>query len=105
MICDCGGGTVDLTTYAITATEPVLAFEELVVGTGRLCHHQRILTKNNQEGNVAQLTSTEICTISCRNVSGPHLTNSPQPKKDQAVDLCSHLRLSRETLALRKTNV
>ncbi len=34
MICDCGGGTVDLTTYSIAATEPVLDFEELVVGTG-----------------------------------------------------------------------
>jgi molecular chaperone DnaK (HSP70) len=35
MICDCGGGTVDLTTYSITATYPVLEFEELVVGEGK----------------------------------------------------------------------
>ncbi|PMD64400.1 actin-like ATPase domain-containing protein [Hyaloscypha bicolor E] len=37
MICDCGGGTVDLTTYSITATYPVLEFEELVVGEGGKC--------------------------------------------------------------------
>jgi hypothetical protein len=36
MIVDCGGGTVDLTTYRVTSTLPVLSFEELVVGTGKL---------------------------------------------------------------------
>jgi hypothetical protein len=34
MIVDCGGGTVDLTTYSVTAVYPVLSFEELVVGIG-----------------------------------------------------------------------
>jgi hypothetical protein len=34
MIVDCGGGTVDLTTYSVRVTQPVLDFEELVVGTG-----------------------------------------------------------------------
>ena len=34
MVCDCGGGTVDITTYSIVGTEPKLEFEELCVGTG-----------------------------------------------------------------------
>ena len=34
LICDCGGGTVDITTYEITATSPKLVFKELLVGTG-----------------------------------------------------------------------
>lgn len=34
MICDCGGGTVDINTYKITATTPKLEFDELVVGKG-----------------------------------------------------------------------
>lgn len=37
LICDCGGGTVDITTYRITATEPALTFDELVVGIGGKC--------------------------------------------------------------------
>lgn len=34
MVCGCGGGTVDLTTYTITAIEPLLEFDELVFGEG-----------------------------------------------------------------------
>lgn len=34
MICDCGGGTVDITSYEITETTPKLVFKELLVGTG-----------------------------------------------------------------------
>jgi molecular chaperone DnaK (HSP70) len=34
LICDCGGGTVDITTYRIKSTFPVLEFEELAVGQG-----------------------------------------------------------------------
>ena len=34
LICDCGGGTVDLTTYLIKSTTPKLEFEELAVGQG-----------------------------------------------------------------------
>ncbi|KAK8190997.1 uncharacterized protein BKA78DRAFT_331288 [Phyllosticta capitalensis] len=39
LICDCGGGTVDITTYRILSTAPVLEFEELngVIGTGGKC--------------------------------------------------------------------
>jgi molecular chaperone DnaK (HSP70) len=37
LICDCGGGTVDVTSYAILATQPKLEFEELVVGAGGKC--------------------------------------------------------------------
>ncbi|KAK4892651.1 hypothetical protein LTR27_008927 [Elasticomyces elasticus] len=37
MICDCGGGTVDITTYTIVDTEPALDFEELCVGIGGKC--------------------------------------------------------------------
>ena len=35
LICDCGGGTVDLTTYHITAIDPKLEFKELIIGTGK----------------------------------------------------------------------
>lgn len=37
MVCDCGGGTVDITTYEITEITPQLAFKELLVGTGGKC--------------------------------------------------------------------
>ncbi|KXS95922.1 hypothetical protein AC578_5199 [Pseudocercospora eumusae] len=37
LVCDCGGGTVDLTSYEITGISPNLAFKELVVGTGGKC--------------------------------------------------------------------
>ncbi|GIZ37993.1 hypothetical protein CKM354_000142000 [Cercospora kikuchii] len=37
LICDCGGGTVDITTYEITGISPQLTFEELLVGTGGKC--------------------------------------------------------------------
>ena len=36
MICDCGGGTVDITTYSLLAMRP-LQFEELTIGTGAKC--------------------------------------------------------------------
>lgn len=34
MVCDCGGGTVDITTYTVVQTEPTLHFEELLIGVG-----------------------------------------------------------------------
>ncbi|KAF7922053.1 uncharacterized protein EAE98_008264 [Botrytis deweyae] len=37
LICDCGGGTVDITTYTVTSVAPKLTFEELCVGTGGKC--------------------------------------------------------------------
>ncbi|KAK7514991.1 hypothetical protein IWZ03DRAFT_443731 [Phyllosticta citriasiana] len=39
LVCDCGGGTVDITTYRILSTQPTLTFEELAgcVGTGGKC--------------------------------------------------------------------
>jgi molecular chaperone DnaK (HSP70) len=36
LICDCGGGTVDITTYAIKSVSP-LKFKELVAGAGGKC--------------------------------------------------------------------
>ncbi|KAL2819288.1 hypothetical protein BDW59DRAFT_151587 [Aspergillus cavernicola] len=36
LVCDCGGGTVDITTYLIEATSP-LRFEELCTGIGGKC--------------------------------------------------------------------
>lgn len=36
VVCDAGGGTVDLITYEVTKLEP-LAVEESVVGSGGLC--------------------------------------------------------------------
>ncbi|KAK0647227.1 Chaperone protein DnaK [Lasiodiplodia hormozganensis] len=37
LICDCGGGTVDITTYTVLATRPKLQFEELCIGVGGKC--------------------------------------------------------------------
>ncbi|KAK4609911.1 Heat shock protein 12B [Fulvia fulva] len=37
LICDCGGGTVDVTTYEIESITPKLSFKGLVVGTGGKC--------------------------------------------------------------------
>jgi molecular chaperone DnaK (HSP70) len=37
LICDCGGGTVDITTYTVTAISPSLEFQELCVGIGGKC--------------------------------------------------------------------
>ncbi|KAF7909369.1 uncharacterized protein EAF01_003087 [Botrytis porri] len=37
LICDCGGGTVDITTYTVTSVAPKLTFKELCIGTGGKC--------------------------------------------------------------------
>jgi molecular chaperone DnaK (HSP70) len=37
LICDCGGGTVDITTYTITQIYPRLSFDELCIGVGGKC--------------------------------------------------------------------
>ena len=37
LICDCGGGTVDIISYRVKAIEPKLDFHELVAGTGGKC--------------------------------------------------------------------
>ncbi|KAF2131051.1 hsp70-like protein [Dothidotthia symphoricarpi CBS 119687] len=37
LICDCGGGTVDITSYSVLQVAPKLEFEEIVPGTGGKC--------------------------------------------------------------------
>ncbi|CAM1511902.1 Fc.00g094150.m01.CDS01 [Cosmosporella sp. VM-42] len=37
MVCDCGGGTVDLTTYEVTDTKPSLKLREIAVGVAGKC--------------------------------------------------------------------
>ncbi|KAH8808655.1 Hsp70 family protein-like protein [Xylogone sp. PMI_703] len=37
LICDCGGGTVDITTYTVTQVSPRLDFDELCIGVGGKC--------------------------------------------------------------------
>ena len=37
MLCDAGGGTVDLISYTITQTEPMFRIEEAAIGTGDKC--------------------------------------------------------------------
>jgi molecular chaperone DnaK (HSP70) len=37
VLCDAGGGTVDLISYRVTAVRPVLRVEEAAPGTGSLC--------------------------------------------------------------------
>ncbi|KAK7539973.1 uncharacterized protein J3D65DRAFT_657497 [Phyllosticta citribraziliensis] len=37
MVCDCGGGTVDLTTYVVQCCEPGFKFQEVCAGEGGKC--------------------------------------------------------------------
>ncbi|GFF46529.1 heat shock 70 kDa protein 12A [Aspergillus udagawae] len=37
LVCDCGGGTVDITTYLVLEVFPTLKFEELCTGIGGKC--------------------------------------------------------------------
>jgi hypothetical protein len=37
VLCDAGGGTVDLISYTITELYPILRVEEAAAGTGGLC--------------------------------------------------------------------
>ncbi|KAL6715322.1 hypothetical protein ACLMJK_007587 [Lecanora helva] len=37
VLCDAGGGTVDLISYTVTATSPILAVDEAAPGSGGLC--------------------------------------------------------------------
>ncbi|KAL4933394.1 Hsp70 family protein [Aspergillus undulatus] len=37
LVCDCGGGTVDITTYFVRNVKPLLEFEELCTGIGGKC--------------------------------------------------------------------
>lgn len=37
LICDCGGGTVDIVTYKVMQLKPIIRFEELLPGTGEKC--------------------------------------------------------------------
>ncbi|KAF2084380.1 actin-like ATPase domain-containing protein [Saccharata proteae CBS 121410] len=37
LVCDCGGGTVDITTYTVLNTHPELKFQELCFGMGGKC--------------------------------------------------------------------
>ncbi|GIJ85582.1 hypothetical protein Asppvi_004441 [Aspergillus pseudoviridinutans] len=37
LICDCGGGTVDVTSYLISEVSPMLAFDELTSAVGGMC--------------------------------------------------------------------
>lgn len=37
VLCDAGGGTVDLISYTVSGLKPILQVEEAAVGTGRLC--------------------------------------------------------------------
>ncbi len=37
MLCDAGGGTVDLITYKVSSLKPILKFAEASPGSGSLC--------------------------------------------------------------------
>ena len=37
VLCDAGGGTVDLVTYTVSALKPILKLSEATPGTGSLC--------------------------------------------------------------------
>jgi len=37
VLCDAGGGTVDLISYTVSALKPILQVEEAAMGTGRIC--------------------------------------------------------------------
>lgn len=40
VLCDCGGGTVDLITYEVKETEPYLKLGEAVEGSGTIQYTQ-----------------------------------------------------------------
>ncbi|KAF9629605.1 putative hsp70 family protein [Lasiodiplodia theobromae] len=48
LVCDCGGGTVDITTYCIEQVAPKLQFKELCVGIGGKCGSTAIDRNFNQ---------------------------------------------------------
>ncbi|OJD36554.1 hsp70 family protein [Diplodia corticola] len=48
LVCDCGGGTVDITTYTILNVAPRLQFQELCVGVGAKCGSTSIDRNFNQ---------------------------------------------------------
>ena len=37
VLCDAGGGTVDLISYTVSALKPILQVEEAAMGSGRIC--------------------------------------------------------------------
>lgn len=37
VLCDAGGGTVDLISYTVSGLKPILQVEEAAMGTGRIC--------------------------------------------------------------------
>ena len=37
VLCDAGGGTVDLISYTVSSLNPILRVEEAAPGTGKLC--------------------------------------------------------------------
>lgn len=37
VLCDAGGGTVDLISYTVSALKPILKVEEAAMGSGRIC--------------------------------------------------------------------
>lgn len=60
LICDCGGGTVDITTYEISNVMPKLTFKELLVGTGITVYLfvPRMIADLTQVASAAPRTST-----------------------------------------------
>jgi hypothetical protein len=90
MVCDCGGGTVDITTYSMVEIEPRFEFKELLVGLGE--HHSAIPDRSNSHTNVAQAVnaarqqSIAICIGSCTTASEQHSMRSRCAEKVQVVD-------------------
>ncbi|KAI5782090.1 hypothetical protein DFH27DRAFT_656534 [Peziza echinospora] len=58
LIVDCGGGTVDLISYKITAIEPSLKMKECTVGTGGICGST--LIDRTFEGMIRRKLGTEL---------------------------------------------
>ncbi|KAI9640181.1 hypothetical protein NHQ30_011418 [Ciborinia camelliae] len=55
LICDCGGGTVDITIYTVTLVVPKLKFEELCVGTGKCIYSPGNLFCDKPEEIISRL--------------------------------------------------
>jgi len=66
-VCDCGGGTVDITTYNIVDVSPRLEFDEICVGVGESADFAGMMhfAHVSQAGSAARRTLIETCIVLC----------------------------------------
>jgi hypothetical protein len=62
VLCDAGGGTVDLISYKITQTSPTFLIEEAAVGSGDKCGASYVDKVRSTQARHYLLTTLEILT-------------------------------------------